>query len=53
MNDVGRYEAGLISHLRNNNSELLAYITDEDPKIKGEAEDKVRAALDAYAADFA
>ena len=53
VNDVGRYEAGLISHLRNNNSELLAYITDEDPKIKGEAEDKIRAALDAYAADFA
>ncbi len=53
VNDVGRFEAGLISHLRNNNSELLAYITNEDPKIKGEAEDKIRAALDAYAADFA
>ncbi len=53
VNDVGRFEAGLISHLRNNNSELLAYITNDDPKIKGEAEDKIRAALDAYAADFA
>ena len=53
LNDVGRYEVGLISHLRNNNAELLAYITNEDPKIKGEAEDKIRAALDAYAADFA
>ena len=53
VKDVGRYEAGLISHLRNNNADLLSYITNEDPKIKGEAEDKIRAALDAYAADFA
>jgi F-type H+-transporting ATPase subunit alpha len=53
LNDVGRYEVGLISHLRNNNAELLADITNEDPKIKGEAEDKIRAALDAYTADFA
>jgi F-type H+-transporting ATPase subunit alpha len=53
LNDVGRYEVGLISHLRNNNAELLAYITNEDPKIKGEVEDKIRAALDAYTADFA
>ena len=53
VKDVGRYEAGFISHLRNNNADLLSYITNEDPKIKGEAEDKIRAALDAYAADFA
>ena len=53
VNDVGRYEAGLISHLRNNSADLLAYITNEDPKIKGEAEEKIRAALDTYAADFA
>ncbi len=53
VKDVGRYEAGLISHLRNKNADLLSSITNEDPKIKGEAEDKIRAALDAYAADFA
>jgi len=28
-------------------------ITKDDPKIKGEAEDKVKAAIDAFAADFA
>jgi F-type H+-transporting ATPase subunit alpha len=28
-------------------------ITTEDPKIAGEAEKKIRAALDAYAKDFA
>ncbi len=53
LNDVGRYEAGLISHLRNNHADLLAFITNEDPKIKGEAEEKIRSAIDAYAADFA
>ncbi len=53
LSDVGRYEAGLISHLRNNHVDLLAYITTEDPKIKGEAEEKIRSAIDAYAADFA
>jgi F-type H+-transporting ATPase subunit alpha len=28
-------------------------ITDEDPKIKGDAEAKIKAALDDFAADFA
>ena len=34
-------------------ADLLQWITDEDPKIKGEAADKVKAALDEFAADFA
>ena len=53
VNQVGRYEAGLLSHLRGKHADLLDYITKEDPKIKGEAEDKIRAALDEFAADFA
>jgi len=53
LSDVARYEVGLISHLRNNHAELLAFITKEDPKIKDEAEEKIRSALDAYSADFA
>ena len=53
LNDVARYESGLISHLRNNHADLLAFITKEDPKIKGEAEENIRTALDAYSADFA
>jgi F-type H+-transporting ATPase subunit alpha len=53
VSDVGRYEAGLLAHLRGKHSGLLDYITKEDPKIKGEAEEKIRAALDEYAADFA
>jgi F-type H+-transporting ATPase subunit alpha len=43
----------MVAHLRSNHSDLLDHITNEDPKVKGEAEDKIRAALDEYAADFA
>jgi F-type H+-transporting ATPase subunit alpha len=52
VGDVGRFEAGLLNHLRTKHKDLLDWITTEDPKIKGEAEDKIRAALDEYAADF-
>ena len=53
LKDVSRFERGLLSHLRGKNADLLEWITVEDPKIKGEAEDKIRAVLDAFAADFA
>ncbi len=53
VKDVGRFEAGLLKHLRTNGKDLLDFLTKEDPKIKGDAEDKVKAALDAFAKDFA
>ena len=53
VNDVGRYEAGLLAHLRGKHQDLLEWITTEDPKIKGDAADRVKAALDEFAADFA
>jgi F-type H+-transporting ATPase subunit alpha len=53
VKEVGRYEAGLLAYLRSEKADLLEWITNEDPKIKGEAADKISAALDAYAADFA
>jgi F-type H+-transporting ATPase subunit alpha len=53
VKDVGRFEAGLLHHLRTKATDVLDYISKEDPKIKGEAEDKIKAALDAFAADFA
>jgi len=53
VKQVGRFEEGLLAHLRQKNADLLAEITEKDPKIKGEIEDKIKAALDAYAADFA
>ena len=53
VSDVGRFEAGLLSHLRGKASDVLTMITKEDPKIKGDAEAKIKAALDDFAADFA
>jgi F-type H+-transporting ATPase subunit alpha len=53
LKEVGRFEQGLLNHLRTNCADLLADITDNDRKVKGELEDKVKAALDAFAADFA
>ncbi|NKB28541.1 MAG: F0F1 ATP synthase subunit alpha [Rhodobacteraceae bacterium] len=52
LGDVGRFEAGLLNHLRGNASDVLDMITNDDPKIKGDAEDKLKAAIDAFAGDF-
>jgi F-type H+-transporting ATPase subunit alpha len=53
VKDVGRFEAGLLKHLRTNAKDVLDMITKEDPKIKGEAEAKIKNAIDAFAKDFA
>jgi len=53
VGNIGRFEAGLLAHVRGKHQDLLDWITNDDPKIKGEAEDKVRAAIDEFAADFA
>ncbi len=53
VDDVGRFEKGLLAHLRSKHENLLVFITDEDPKIKGEAQDRIKDALDEFATDFA
>ncbi|MEZ5794365.1 F0F1 ATP synthase subunit alpha [Albidovulum sp.] len=53
VKDVGRFEQGLLNHLRTNAKDLLAWITKEDPKVKGESEDRIRAAIDEFAKTFA
>jgi F-type H+-transporting ATPase subunit alpha len=53
VREVGRYEAGLLAHLRTRHADLLADITQNDRKVKGELETKIRAALDGFARDFA
>jgi F-type H+-transporting ATPase subunit alpha len=53
VKDVGRYEAGLLAHLRGKHKALLEDMTVNDRKVKGELEDKIRAALDEFAKDFA
>jgi len=52
VNQVGAFETGLLAHLRGKHGGLLDHITNDDPKIKGEVEDKIRSALDEYTADF-
>ncbi|WP_210527270.1 F0F1 ATP synthase subunit alpha [Rubellimicrobium arenae] len=53
VNQVGRWEAGLLNHLRNRRRDVLDMITGQDPKIAGDAEKAIRSALDEYARDFA
>ena len=53
VKDVGRFEAGMLAHLRGKNADLLEDITNNDRKVKGELADKIKAALDDFAADFA
>ncbi|MBC7154951.1 MAG: F0F1 ATP synthase subunit alpha [Rhodobacteraceae bacterium] len=53
VNRVGAFEAGLLKHLRSNHRDLLDDITQNDRKVKGDLEKSIRAALDAFAKDFA
>ncbi len=53
VKSVGRFEAGLLKHMRTQGRDVLDMITNEDPKIKGDAEAKLKAAIDAFAKDFA
>ncbi|WP_397542702.1 F0F1 ATP synthase subunit alpha [Roseovarius salis] len=53
VSQVGRFEQGLLNHLRSKHQDLLDMITNDDPKIEGDAEEKVKAALDEFASDFA
>jgi F-type H+-transporting ATPase subunit alpha len=53
VKSVGRYESGLLKHLRSKHSDLLDDITNNDRKVKDELQEKIKAALDAFAADFA
>ena len=53
VKDVGRFESGLLHHLRNKGKALLADITKNDRKVAGDLEKAIRAELDAFAKDFA
>ncbi|WP_308915790.1 F0F1 ATP synthase subunit alpha [Jannaschia sp. LMIT008] len=53
VSEVGKWEAGLLKHMRGQKRDVLDWITDEDPKIKGDAEDKLKAAIDDYAKTYA
>ncbi len=53
VREVGRWERGMLQHIRGKHQDLLDWITNEDPKISGEAADRLKSALDEYAKDFA
>ena len=53
VNDVVRFEQGLLGHLRQKHAELLDDITQNDRKVAGELEEKIKAAIEEYAKDFA
>ena len=53
VKQVGRYEKELLAFLRGKHADILEWLTKEDPKIKGDAADKLTAVLDEFAATFA
>jgi F-type H+-transporting ATPase subunit alpha len=53
VRDVGRFEAGLLRHLRSRHADLLADITANDRKVAGELREKIAAAIGTFARDFA
>jgi F-type H+-transporting ATPase subunit alpha len=52
VKDVGRFETGLLKHLRGAGKALLDDITKNDRKVAGDLEKAIRAELDAFAKDF-
>jgi F-type H+-transporting ATPase subunit alpha len=52
VKDVGRFEAGLLQHLRTKGKALLDDMTKNDRKVAGDLEKAIRAELDAFAKDF-
>ncbi|MGG7645980.1 F0F1 ATP synthase subunit alpha [Rhodovulum sp. YNF3179] len=52
VGDVVRFEQGLLKHLRSNSQDLLDDITNNDRKVEGELEEKIKAALDEFKKDF-
>ena len=53
VSGVGAWEEALLQFMHSNHADVLDWITNEDPKIKGENADKLKAALDAFTADYA
>jgi F-type H+-transporting ATPase subunit alpha len=53
VKDVGRFETGLLNHMRSKHKDVLDWITKDDPKIKDDAADKLKAAISEFASDFA
>jgi F-type H+-transporting ATPase subunit alpha len=53
VKDIGRFEAGLLKHLRTTGKALLEDITVNDRKVAGDLEKAIKAEIAAFAKDFA
>ena len=53
LSDVARFEKDLLSFMNSKKKDVMDWITNDDPKIKGDAADRLKAAIDEFAADFA
>ena len=52
VSDIGRFETGLLEHLRGASADVLDAIRDEQ-KLSEETEGKLKAAIEAYSKSFA
>jgi F-type H+-transporting ATPase subunit alpha len=53
VKEVSRFEKGLLAYLRSTRKDVLEWLTNDDPKIKGEAETKLKSAISDFAKTFA
>ncbi len=53
VSQVSRFEEGLLRHLRTKHADVLEWITNEDPKIKGDAADRLKGVIEEFAKSFA
>ncbi len=52
VGDVSRFEAGLLSYVRQKHADLLQDITENDRKVKGELEDRLKAVVEDFLKGF-
>ena len=53
LSQVAKFEKEMLAHMHAKHSDVMDWITNDDPKIKGEAADRLKAAVDEFAKDFA
>ncbi len=53
VGDVGRFEAGLLQHMRTKAKDVLDTLRDKDQKVTGEIEDRIKAAIQDFSKTFA
>ena len=49
---MAKFESGLLNHLRSKHADLLKDITENDRKVKDDLADKIKAAIEEFAAGF-